>query len=625
MASQGPPFKVRAIFDYESNHDDDLTFVTGEIITVISVEDDDWYLGGYTDKVTGEKREGIFPMNFVEKIVAELPPRPSRIKKAPEPKEPEPIMEAPTVRAPSPTFTSTPQPVPIQAPKSEPVVSPPPPPKVIQPTSAESVKAKLPPPPPAEKSQNVASSFRDRIAAFNKLETQAPIKPAAPWVSSSSKPNFVKKPFVPPPPSKNAYIPPVVSHLPKPRRDEDVPRDAPDFTSQGPSVEEAPVKISSLKDRIAALQNMHLDPTGKPKSKPPKPKPRTESESSVTGITPVSGQVPLASAVTEGDLGGLEIAANEPVAVRNMELEDTVQSKDTVDPEQSVVASGKARKSVEIKRTATGFSDEGAESAGDADVSSSGGHEPELIEPKATSGKTTRRSEDKSDDDDESVNDVLGGVTDEGAEKEEDEGEEGIDPEVARRLAVRERIMKMSGGMGMHGMVFGPPMGGMPPKKKATERRASGETEKREEEQRPTPAMVPIFPMGGFGLPGMKPAKQTDKLELKESESDSEQLTSVEIPTENVNDEAFGTEDSKEPPKPASTSFNDSMGGSVVKIMERAPPPPPPVPQGLFNVRCNAESTCANHHTDAERSIPLPQPPLQPPNESKYISIRYLS
>lgn len=588
MASQGPPFKVRAIFDYESTHDDDLTFVTGEIITVISVEDDDWYLGEYTDRITGERKEGIFPMNFVEKIVVGLPPRPSRTKKAPEPKEPEPATETPQVRAPSPVFASAPQPVPIQAPKPEPVVaSPPPPPKAIQPVSAEPVKAKVPPPPPTEKSQNVASSFRDRIAAFNKFETQAPIKPAAPWGSSGSKSSFVKKPFVPPPPSKNAYIPPVVSHLPKPRRDEDVPRDAPDFTSQSPSVEE-PVKISSLKDRIAALQNMHLDPTGKPKSKPPKPKPRTESEGSVTGITPVPGQIPLASAATEGDLGVLDITTNEPVAVRSVELEDVVQSKDTVEPEQSMVVSGKARKSVETKRTVAGFSNEGAESAGDADVSSSGGHEPEMIEPKPTSVKTARRSEDKSDyGDDENANDgVLGSVTDEGAEKEEeDEGEEGIDPEVARRLAVRERIMKMSGGLGMHGMVFGPQIGGMPLKKKATERRVSGETEKRGEEQRPTPAMVPIFPMGGFGLPGMKPpTKQTEKPELKEPESDSEQLTSVEISTEDVNDEAFGIEDSKEPLKPAPTSFSDSVGNTVMKTMERGPPPPPPVPQGLFNI-----------------------------------------
>ena len=594
MASQGPPFKVRAIFDYESTHDDDLTFVTGEIITVISVEDDDWYLGEYTDKATGEKREGIFPMNFVEKIVAELPPRPSRTKKAPEPKEPEPVAEAPQARVPSPAPASPPQPIPKQAPKSEPVVaSPPPPPKVIQSISAEPVKAKLPPPPPTEKSQNVASSFRDRIAAFNKLETQAPIKPVAPWGGSGSKPSFVKKPFVPPPPSKNAYIPPVVSHLPKPRRDEDAPRDAPDFTSQSPLVEEAPVKISSLKDRIAALQNqnMHLDPTGKPKSKPPKPKPRTEiarteSESSVAGITPVPGQVPLASQVTEGDLGGPDTTANEPTAVRNVELEDDFPSKDTVDLEQSVVVSGKARKSVEVKRTAAGFSDEGAESAGDADVSSSGGHEPEVIEPKATSGRTARQSEDKSDDgDNESANDdAPGGV--EGVEEEEAEGEEGIDPEVARKLALRERMMKMSGGMGMHGMVFGPPMGGMPPKKKTTEQRASGETEKQEGGQGPAPAMIPIFPMGGFGLPGMKPpAKQTDKPEFKEPESDSEQLTSVEISAENVNDGAFVIEDSKEPPKPAPTSLPDSTGGSVVKTMERAPPPPPPpVSQGLFNL-----------------------------------------
>ena len=50
---------------------------------------------------------------------------------------------------------------------------------------------------------------------------------------------------------------------------------------------------------------------------------------------------------------------------------------------------------------------------------------------------------------------------DEGEEEEDEaDGEEDIDPEITRKMEIRERMVKMSGGMGMVGM-FGPP-GGMP-------------------------------------------------------------------------------------------------------------------------------------------------------------------
>jgi len=607
MASPDPPFKVRAIFDYESAHDDDLNFAVGETITVTSVEDADWYYGEYTDKATGAKKQGIFPMNFVERLVVEVPARPSRARKAP---EPEPVTEAPAVRAPSPVPAPVPQPIAVQpppapkaaaaptykqeeppTPKPQPVVaSSPPAPKPVKPSSPEPVKQKPPPPPPAEKSAGVASSFRDRIAAFNRQAE--PVKPAAPWGAPVPKASFVKKPFVAPPPSKNAYIPPVVSHVPKPRRDEDVARDVAEPTSPTPAAEgEPPVKISSLKDRIAALQHMQLDPAGKPKPKPPKPKPRTESESSASGPTLVAEQVQVASALPEEEGEGLESVGKEPVAVRNVELEDAIQTKDTICPEQSVI-SARAKKSVEMRRTAAGVGDEGAESAGDADVSSSGGHDIEVPRPKAPAGKATRREHEKGDDgDDEGANDgPLESPDEEEAEKEEGE----VDPEVARRLAIRERMMKMSGGIGMHGMMFGGPpgMGGMP-KKKAPESRASGESERREEEQRPVPAMVPIFPMGGFGLPGMKsPALKQPEPEVQEdTDSEAEEkvassaATGKKMSQEHADEEVVDIEDLKPSGQSKAAEAvplppTSPIGSPQMRPMERAPPPPPPAPQG---------------------------------------------
>lgn len=70
-------FKVKAVYDYTSPHEDDLHFPTGQIITVTDDEDDDWYSGEYVD-ASGVKQEGIFPRNFVEKYEPTAPPRPVR-------------------------------------------------------------------------------------------------------------------------------------------------------------------------------------------------------------------------------------------------------------------------------------------------------------------------------------------------------------------------------------------------------------------------------------------------------------------------------------------------------------------------------------------------------------------
>ena len=73
------PFKVKALFEYTSSHEDDLPFSAGQIITVTDEEDADWYGGQYVDD-SGVKQEGIFPRNFVEKYEPVAPPRPARTR-----------------------------------------------------------------------------------------------------------------------------------------------------------------------------------------------------------------------------------------------------------------------------------------------------------------------------------------------------------------------------------------------------------------------------------------------------------------------------------------------------------------------------------------------------------------
>src|SRR5215469_15855033 len=96
----GPPFKVKAAYEYKSAHEDDLNFSVGQIITVTEEEDEDWYIGQYTH-VSGETKSGLFPKNFVERYEPAPPPRPARAARprpaeAPpptqieEPSEPEP-------------------------------------------------------------------------------------------------------------------------------------------------------------------------------------------------------------------------------------------------------------------------------------------------------------------------------------------------------------------------------------------------------------------------------------------------------------------------------------------------------------------------------------------------------
>ncbi|QLQ81120.1 hypothetical protein HG537_0E04750 [Torulaspora globosa] len=64
MSEPETPFEVVAHYAFKSEHEDDLNFDKDQIITVTSVEDDEWYFGEYVDR-DGNVLEGIFPKNFV--------------------------------------------------------------------------------------------------------------------------------------------------------------------------------------------------------------------------------------------------------------------------------------------------------------------------------------------------------------------------------------------------------------------------------------------------------------------------------------------------------------------------------------------------------------------------------
>ncbi|OHW91330.1 SH3 domain-containing protein [Colletotrichum incanum] len=563
------PFRVKALFEYSSPHEDDLQFPAGVIITVTDEEDADWYSGEYVDDA-GAKHEGIFPRNFVEKIEPQAPPRPTRtrpkkeaevtspVSEAPAPapqSDPQPAQEArheveqPEPPAPaafptSPEAPAAPEPEPVKAP--EPIPEPTPANKASEPPAATSrpiAKASPAPAKPGPPPKPSSNAFKDRIAAFNKASA-APIAPFKP--SGLAQGSYhIKKPFVAPPPSRNAYVPPP-SQAPVAkvyRRDEDpeiLEREAENQESAeragmvpGPSGEEgedAP-KPTSLKERIALLQRQqqeqaqrHAEAAAKKeKAKRPPPKKRTDSQEASEDAG-AAAPVPAPEADTDEAAG-----------------RSSVDSPRMPPPQRRKSSRGPAAEAYHDGNEAdmSGAGDtEGPEDLTERDDSDAA---PRPVpQPQVASPVEARREGEQ--------------VEEEGDEEEEDDD---VDPEVRRKEELRARMAKMSGGMGMHGM-FGIPMGApaIPKKKKTADRPVeTSPTEEREEETTSPVGRVPV--PGMMALPGMgAPRRQEEPVAADEPEPP----TSPRAP----------------PPPPRTVEENDVEDEPV-----NSPPPsprPPPVP-----------------------------------------------
>ena len=149
----------------------------------------------------------------------------------------------------------------------------------------------------------------------------------------------------------------------------------------------------------------------------------------------------------------------------------------------------------------------------------------------------------------------------------EEDDDEAVDPEVRRRMEIRERMAKMSGGMGMAGM-FGPP-GGLPPRSSTkqaptpSDRKASGNSASRQLDSSASRAPpVPIMPM-----PGLQKVRSPER---------SEEQLEVGKETEDVPKSVIQQRDAEETP-------------DIEDIQEEPVPPPrrstersaaPPMPQG---------------------------------------------
>ena len=576
-----PSFRVKAIYDYSSPHDDDLSFSNGQIITVTDEEDDDWYFGEYADTTSGNKRSGLFPKNFVNPYEPETPPRPSRQSRSKKEMEASPVVteaaeaahveetESALQARPVPPMTEQSEDIPqsrasapsagAQTPKSPETSTANPP--VNASTKPVPVMTTKPAPPPVTE-KPTTGSFRDRINAFNKPAAPpvAPTKPSG--LGSSGGSSFVKKPFVAPPPSKNAYVPPPREAPPQRvyRREED-----PDSGAQNPNglgievpsvaaLSSAPVndqedqpKPTSLKDRIALLQRQQMEQAARhaeasqKKEKPKRPaKKQLETQDETMDLGDPAEDDALERVNSGGTVGKRSIDG-----IRDDVPRTTTKSRDAT----LITSPGSAGRDFQSD-------------ANDADQSGAGD----------TEGDELSTSRDDSDDKHRStaptVHPMEPRVGDEESDAGEDEGEPEMDPEVKRRMEIRERMAKMSGGMGMAGM-FGPAPG-MPPM--ASKKQGSGSSELKVASKSgsvPTDdlatARAPPVPL--MSMPGMQrvqsPEQEHPPVEVGKEEED--------VPKSIVRARELGdmpdVEDIKEEPVlPPRSSVERSA--------------PPPVPQG---------------------------------------------
>ncbi|KAI9710283.1 MAG: hypothetical protein M1820_002777 [Bogoriella megaspora] len=598
------PLKVKAIYDYSSPHEDDLSFPAGQIITVTEEEDADWYVGEYED-ASGSKKEGLFPKNFVEKYEPAVPSRPSRPARpkteqaapAPVPAPTEPVSEAamsqgereePKTRAPPveipPATAQEPSPQSPPVATAKPGIEPQPqPPTASKPTPS----AKAPPPAVAEK----PSSFKDRIAAFNKPAAPpvAP-KPQGPPTSSS----FIKKPYVAPPPSKNAYVPPPREPPPQKiyRREEDpdvLERQAQDTEAAevaglaGPSVssetaEEGASKPQSLKERIALLQKQQAEQamrraesSQKEKPKKPQKKPSEPRDApDLEGVEQTSAAAPeeLSRASTDLTREATRKSIDRPTP-RGPRSPESTRDRDFFSDGNEADQSA-AGETTEDAEGTSGVED--AEDQGPSKVPV--GHSRPAAVPK-------EEAEAGGEDDTE----------------EEGEEESEMDAEARRRLELRERMAKMSGGMGMAGM-FGPPMPmpGAAPKKKSTTSTKDTKSITETESVSPTSPQSRSAPM--IPVPGMqrtmspKEEPEVVSLDVAKDEEEAHPITS-ERPPEEVPD--------------------------IEEVKPEAPPrrstdraPPPPIPQDRPVPPLPSERPVPSR--PAERAAPLPPPELSNPS-----------
>ena len=628
-----PPFRVKALYDYSSKEEDDLSFFNGQVITVTDIEDDDWYFGEYADSAAS-KQEGLFPKNFVKIFEPETPPRPSRTSKSKKELELLPTagdvgknpgterLEASSEGAETVPAQvqqvggqekqqEVPQQPSMQSTKSMSANALPP--QIAATKPAAPTATKPAPPPNAEKPGS--GSFRDRINAFNK-STTAPVAPMKPsGLASSSGTGFIKKPFVAPPPSKNAYVPPPREPPPQKiyRREEDPDvmaqrsrevevEEQPSQSHVTPSAEEAEdqPKPTSLKDRIALLQKQQMEQaarhadTGQKKEKQ---KRAVKKQAEIDDHAADQGEEVEGEGLermNSGDTTGkpsMDLSRDAPPSILRS------NTRPHKSREATPVGSPIAAPSREILSDPNDADQSGVGDTEEGDDFSTGRDDSDEKPQRKTSISLPRPSQPPIREAD------IGDEEDNAEEEEAGEDDEDVDPEVKRRMEIRERMAKMSGGMGMAGM-FGPP-GGLPsrstPKQASlsSDRKGSGNSVPAQTDTATTRVPpVPLMPMHSLQRiqtpeqSELQPEVSRELADVPKSivhGRDPEEMPDVEdLKEEPMSLPRRSTERSVAPPLPPGdlTSLCSNKELSLLNLTDRPVPassgqsraPPPPLP-----------------------------------------------
>jgi hypothetical protein len=418
----------------------------------------------------------------------------------------------------------------------------------------------------------------------------------------------VKKPFVAPPPSRHAYVPPPSRDVPPAkvyRRDEDPEikeREAetldqaekaglvPGDNAQAGDDEDQP-KPTSLKERIALLQKQQLEQaqrhadaaTKKEKPKRP-PKKRTESSG------PAEGAVEQEEAIAPASL---ERVSTEDTSARTSTDEAHPARMQPLPRRKS--SKGPAVESVHDGNEAD-MSGAGDTTEGQDDVTEREDNSDELVRrpsqapaipipvaaPAPVDTDPPARAEDNKSEN--------GREEEQDEEEEEEEEEEDVDPEVKRKEELRARMAKMSGGMGFHGM-FGapmPPMGGAPPKKKKTPKADPALVEEEEPEAPAARAAPPIPTM--MALPGLGgPRKSSENPRPSDEYERETRSPPPPIPSravEETREEEYDSDDAESQPPPAPASIGKYSQATIIPAIANTiqvppreqPGSPPPIP-----------------------------------------------
>ena len=153
-------------------------------------------------------------------------------------------------------------------------------------------------------------------------------------------------------------------------------------------------------------------------------------------------------------------------------------------------------------------------------------------------------------------------------EEEEEEEDEELDPEVKRRMEIRERMAKMSGGMGMAGM-FGP-VGiaqQLPSKKQSSmssERKSSGNGVSTKTD--PPASRAPPVPM--MPLPGMQRVRTPDEVEHDPLENRKDEIETA------IDSKTVISEEDPKKMHDAEDLAHETLPPTR-RSTERAPPPIP--------------------------------------------------